>query len=160
MKKILLIGIITIGMGACTEPNYRENKKIVIRPKEKVVEVEEVRKEKVMIKLDLSTNFDFDKFDLKKESKDKIDEFAKKLEGLTGDLNITGHTDTIGSEEYNKTLSKKRAESVWEELKKSIKEDSYNVKVKGMGEMYPLVEEFTKEDREKNRRVEVIFTEK
>jgi OmpA-OmpF porin, OOP family len=57
--------------------------------------------------------FDFDKAVLKPEGKMALDDFADKLRNINYDLIIAvGHTDRIGSEDYNKRLSLRRAEAV------------------------------------------------
>lgn len=57
--------------------------------------------------------FDFDKAVLKPEGKMALDDFADKLRNINYDLIIAvGYADRIGSEEYNKQLSLRRAEAV------------------------------------------------
>lgn len=57
--------------------------------------------------------FDFDKAILKPEGKEALDIFADKLSKIRYDLIIAvGYADRIGSEEYNKRLSMRRAEAV------------------------------------------------
>lgn len=98
---------------------------------------------------------------------DKLTELAKKklnkisalLKQYT-DFNVItkGHTDNIGSQEYNKTLSEKRAKNVLNYLIKkgaiSNKQGSY----KGYGKEKPIADNNTKEGRQKNRRVEIIIS--
>src|SRR5438874_7452602 len=57
--------------------------------------------------------FDFDKYTLKPEARERL----AKISGIVLaypdlKLQVEGHTDSIGSDEYNQTLSEKRAESV------------------------------------------------
>ena len=57
--------------------------------------------------------FDFDKAELKPEGKQALDAFAEKLKGVNYEvITDVGHTDRIGSEQYNKKLSVRRAEAV------------------------------------------------
>ncbi len=57
--------------------------------------------------------FDFDKAVLKPEGKQALDNFASKLGGVNYEVVVSvGHTDRIGSVQYNKGLSMRRAESV------------------------------------------------
>lgn len=57
--------------------------------------------------------FDFDKYYIRSEGKQKLDSFVSDLKELTWEkMTITGHTDRFGSEQYNLKLSKNRAESV------------------------------------------------
>jgi outer membrane protein OmpA-like peptidoglycan-associated protein len=76
--------------------------------------------------------FDFNKSSLKEEGKETLSspELMKKLAKATTTIEIIGHTDTVGSEEYNNELSQKRADSVlkflqslpdFKNIKKSVK---------------------------------------
>lgn len=57
--------------------------------------------------------FDFDKAELKPAGKEALDGFADKLKGVSYEVIVAvGHTDRIGSEQYNKKLSVRRAEAV------------------------------------------------
>ncbi len=69
-------------------------------------------------------------------------------------LNISGHTDNVGSETRNRTISQKRANAVKRYLiKKGINKE--RIKSIGYGEKYPKVDNTTPENRKANRRVEV-----
>jgi OOP family OmpA-OmpF porin len=57
--------------------------------------------------------FDFDKSIVKADGKQELDKFAADLRGVDYDIiNVTGHTDRIGSHDYNTKLSTRRAEAV------------------------------------------------
>lgn len=65
------------------------------------------------ITLSADALFDFDKAILKPQGKASLDEFVSKLNMISYDLVIAvGHTDRLGSDEYNKRLSIRRAEAV------------------------------------------------
>ncbi len=101
--------------------------------------------------------FDFDKADIKPESKPALEEIAKFLkEHPEIKLYIVGHTDNIGKLEYNMELSKKRAEAVVKELveKYGIKKD--RLMGFGVGPLAPVAPNSTEEGRAKNRRVELV----
>lgn len=67
---------------------------------------------------------------------------------------VIGHTDTMGSEQYNIGLSERRAERVRQELiRRGIPENI--IITKGMGESELLVDTADEVDEEKNRRVEI-----
>jgi outer membrane protein OmpA-like peptidoglycan-associated protein len=73
-------------------------------------------------------------------------------------IEISAHTDDVGSNEYNFRLSDKRAESVVKFLvSKNI--DKSRVQSKGYGELQPLVANDSDENRAKNRRVEIKIIE-
>lgn len=74
-------------------------------------------------------------------------------------ISIYGHTDSIGSKEYNKTLSRKRAQSVAQYLvKKGLK--MKRILWHGYGDLRPIEENDTNEGRTKNRRVEFVLSKK
>jgi len=99
--------------------------------------------------------FDFDKAVLKPEGKAKLDDLAEKVKGLNLEVIIAvGHTDSVGSDEYNQKLSVKRADAVKAYLNgKGI--DASKVYTEGKGEKQPVADNKTKEGRAKNRRVEI-----
>lgn len=68
---------------------------------------------------------------------------------------IEGHTDDVGADGYNDRLSKRRADSVRQYLEQNyaLKERAISV---GFGEKKPMVENDNDENRQKNRRVQVI----
>jgi OOP family OmpA-OmpF porin len=69
---------------------------------------------------------------------------------------IEGHTDSIGSEEYNLILSRKRAGSVRDKLVADGIEQG-RITTVGYGKKYPVVSNDTEANRALNRRVEVII---
>jgi OOP family OmpA-OmpF porin len=101
-------------------------------------------------------NFDFDKATLRQEDLAIIDNNAADLDKW-GNVNIevAGHTDSRGSDEYNMILSQQRAEAVRNHLiSKGIAAD--RLTAKGYGESQPVADNDTDEGRFKNRRVELI----
>lgn len=103
--------------------------------------------------------FDFDSYHLKQESfieLNKIVQFLIKNPYLK--VLIAGHTDNIGSHEYNNQLSTQRAREVYNYLlNKNIKKN--RLFYKGFGKSYPIENQDNEEAREKNRRTEIIITE-
>jgi outer membrane protein OmpA-like peptidoglycan-associated protein len=72
-------------------------------------------------------------------------------------VDITGHTDSVGSDEHNMQLSIARASSVATYLE-SQKVLSQRIKTTGMGESQPIASNDTPEGRAQNRRVEIVLT--
>ncbi len=83
--------------------------------------------------------FDFDRAILKQKGKQSLDNLMTKLGKVKYDVIVAvGYTDRIGSEDYNKKLSVKRAEAVKSYLVSTHKIDPSNVFVDGKGEANPV----------------------
>lgn len=101
--------------------------------------------------------FDHDKSALKPEGKAALQELADSIEAKGArvvDIDVIGHTDSDGSEEYNQALSVRRAESVRDYLV-SEGVDASIIDVSGEGESNPITSNATREGRAENRRVEI-----
>jgi OmpA-OmpF porin, OOP family len=98
--------------------------------------------------------FDFDKWNLRPESYVELDRVVKLLmENPTIEIEMSAHTDSYGSDQYNFTLSDNRARSVMEYiLSKGI--SAHRIISQGYGETKPVVPNDTDENRQLNRRVE------
>jgi len=88
----------------------------------------------------------------------KIVLWLKKLEDPI--IVIKSHTDNIGSQIYNINLSDKRADSVKKYLYRHFHIPEHQVKSYSYGETQPITDNSTEEGRQKNRRAEIIVTEK
>ncbi len=102
--------------------------------------------------------FDFNKSNVSETAKAELKEFAEKMADFEQtNITILGHTDNIGSEAANLSVSKKRASSVAGYLaqcgiaKERLTHD-------GLGYSMPVVDNDTPENRAKNRRVEVYVS--
>jgi outer membrane protein OmpA-like peptidoglycan-associated protein len=102
--------------------------------------------------------FDFNKYTLKPEARERL----AKISGIVLaypdlKLEIEGHTDSIGSDDYNQTLSEKRAESVRGYLLSSgVVPD--HITATGLGKSNPVADNSTAEGRKLNRRVEMVVS--
>ena len=101
-------------------------------------------------------NFDFDKFTLRPADLPAIDRDAATLDKQSDvNIEVAGHTDNWGSDEYNMNLSLRRAEAVRNYLiSKGIAAD--RLSAKAYGESRPVADNATDEGRFKNRRVELM----
>lgn len=99
--------------------------------------------------------FDFDKFDLKPESLTSLHRLKKfLLENANVNILISGHTDNVGNENYNQTLSLQRAKSVQGFLVRSGLHPG-RVMVEGKGDKEPLVPNSSPENQALNRRITI-----
>ena len=103
-------------------------------------------------------NFDFDADTLRPESGAVLDEVVKLAQANPGwKFEIGGHTDSLGSADYNQKLSERRAASVVRYLSgQGI--DAARLQAKGYGASRPLLAETDGNDdaRAQNRRVELV----
>ena len=104
--------------------------------------------------------FDFNKSTLRKESENEIAQLTKLLIDIpTMKIEISGHTDSYGSDTYNKTLSHQRAKAVFDRLiQNGIKAD--RLTFMGFGEEKPIDTNETDAGRQMNRRTEFKVTAK
>jgi OmpA-OmpF porin, OOP family len=70
-------------------------------------------------------------------------------------VNIEGHSDSVGDDQYNQALSLKRAEAVRSYLTANMVGDGARLQAAGFGATVPLASNETKEGRAKNRRIDV-----
>ena len=99
--------------------------------------------------------FDFDKAVLKAEAKAKLEDLVSKIKGVKLEVIIAvGHTDSVGTEEYNQRLSVLRAEAIKAYLTSKGIEPS-RVYTEGKGKMQPIGDNKTAAGRAQNRRVEI-----
>ncbi len=118
-----------------------------------------VKKERNQLTLIMPTDvvFDFNKSDIKEEFKPLLDSLYEALTIYSSvTVKIDGHTDNVGSYDYNLKLSKKRAESAKEYLvTKGINKE--RIVTEGNSFSKPVASNATAEERAKNRRIEVVI---
>ena len=100
-------------------------------------------------------NFDFNKSDIRPDSRPVLDEAAEILRANPEvRISIEGHTDAIGSDAYNEKLSVRRAEAVFRYLvNRGVAPE--RMEVVGYGESRPVADNETEQGRAQNRRVEL-----
>lgn len=103
--------------------------------------------------------FDTGKATLKPGAYQTIDRVAQALQQSPGSkVMIEGHTDSVGSESFNQTLSEQRAQAVQAALMQRGVSGS-QITSKGMGETTPVASNDDAGGRQQNRRVELIFNQ-
>jgi len=152
------------GIRAEATDKISENQSLDLRniSADKVIEHEDFKldpiqvaslQENVTIKLN-NIFFDFDKDVLKPESFPELNRIVKMMQEKSGiQIEIAGHTDAIGPENYNLGLSERRAKAVIKYLSDNGVE-AQRLNVVFFGETKPIDTNETKEGRRRNRRVE------
>jgi outer membrane protein OmpA-like peptidoglycan-associated protein len=121
-------------------------------------QVAETRRTALGLVMNLNSNylkFEFDKADLRADDRELLSRVAGIL--LTSKdytISVNGHTDDVGTAEYNQKLSERRAQAVRDYLVK-VGVPAGIISVTGHGKSLPLVRGSTEEARAKNRRVEL-----
>lgn len=102
--------------------------------------------------------FDFDKYELKPGAREKMAKVSGILLAYPGlKIELEGHTDSVGSDEYNQTLSERRANSVRAYLiGQGVPPDT--VTAAGLGKANPVASNSNEAGRLKNRRVEMVVS--
>lgn len=103
-----------------------------------------------------SVHFDFDSYAIKPDSFPTLDAIGQALVSEIPDaiLNVEGHTDSDGSDEYNQNLSEQRAWSVKSYLVQRFGIDPNRLIIVGYGERAPIATNATEQGKALNRRVE------
>ncbi|OQP63454.1 hypothetical protein A3860_24230 [Niastella vici] len=102
--------------------------------------------------------FGFDRSDLNASASGNLDKLAAILKEYPDtDIEVQGHTDSKGTDDYNMKLSERRASSVANYLRgKGV--SSGRIKTKGYGESAPVASNETDAGRAQNRRVNFLIT--
>ena len=103
--------------------------------------------------------FDFDSAELRPESLTELERVVKFMGDVPfAKAMVEGHTDSVGTEEYNQALSDRRAKAVFDYLS-SRGVDPARLSSIGHGELKPIADNTTAEGRQLNRRVMLIRTD-
>ena len=102
--------------------------------------------------------FDTGKYTLRSGAREKLSKISGIVLSHPGlRLEVEGHTDSVGSDEYNQTLSEQRARAVQDYLvQQGIPSNS--VAARGFGKTHPVVSNDTAAGRQQNRRVELVVS--
>jgi len=102
--------------------------------------------------------FDTAKFSLRPVAREKLARVGGIISGHPGlRLDVEGHTDSVGGDDYNQRLSEHRGEAVRDYLTKQGMQ-SGSVTAKGFGKTQPVASNDTAAGRQQNRRVELVIS--
>jgi OOP family OmpA-OmpF porin len=101
--------------------------------------------------------FDHDKSEIRPEHHEYLNKMARILDGIHDlRVEVIGHTDAVGTDEYNIELSKRRAKAIKDYFKfQGIEPDKLEIDFKG--ERQPVDSNNTPEGKQRNRRVDFKF---
>ena len=155
-----IIGAAVGGTAGALIGNYMDKQAEELRRDLDGATVERVG-EGIKITFDSGILFDVDKYNLAEASKENLNQLSETLKKYDDtNILIEGHTDSTGSDSYNKELSEKRADEVSGYLKQQGVAGS-RITTEGYGENQPVADNSTVEGRQQNRRVDVaIFANK
>lgn len=108
---------------------------------------------------DEKVRFGFDKAELSEEARAALDQFAEQLKGQYNRdvyVEIQGHTDATGSDQYNLELGLERAEAVRRYLNQQHGIPLHRISVISYGEAEPIAENANRDGRAQNRRVVLV----
>ena len=105
--------------------------------------------------------FKSDKYELDKEAKASLDDFAGKVKALNEQyyIEIQGHTDDTGSSRYNEDLGQRRADEVRRYLSRNAGLPLMRMSTISYGDTLPVAPNKTKAGRAQNRRVVIVVLE-
>jgi peptidoglycan-associated lipoprotein len=100
-------------------------------------------------------------YEINKDGKAALDEFAGKVKALNEQyfIEIQGHTDDVGSNRYNDELGQHRAESVRRHLSRSAQLPLNRMSTISYGDTLPVSSNKTRKGRAANRRVVLVVLE-
>ena len=108
-----------------------------------------------VVRVELDVKFDFDKSRVREESYSDIKNLADFMQQYPQTTTVVeGHTDSVGTDQYNQRLSERRAEAVRNVLVNEYGVEGGRVNSVGYGESRPVADNSTEEGRQINRRVE------
>jgi outer membrane protein OmpA-like peptidoglycan-associated protein len=138
-------------------PTMREPVAVLVNPDPQTCAKDSLAKFYASMPKDLTFYFEFDKVEFKSDPQAdlRIAEFKSWLDKYPESvLTVTGHTDLVGTPDYNQALGLKRAQIIQKHLEeKGIL--STRIITNSKGENQPLGDYLTEEGRAKNRRTEI-----
>jgi outer membrane protein OmpA-like peptidoglycan-associated protein len=120
------------------------------------LEIERLRDDTLKLTVDSEISFDFNRSDIKPAFRPSLDKLAQLITKYDRTVvHVVGHTDSVGSNTYNQSLSERRAMSVGDYLA-SYGVPRQRLRTEGRGESEPRDSNATEAGRQLNRRVEIF----
>jgi len=149
-----IIGAAIGGAAGAYIGHRMDDKARILRDRLPNAEVERVG-EGILVTFDGGLLFDFDSSALRPEARNRLGRLVQSMSDMPNvDILVAGHTDSVGSEDYNYDLSLRRARSAVDYLA-SQGIDRSRLRMAGLGESEPVATNDTEAGRQQNRRIEV-----
>jgi outer membrane protein OmpA-like peptidoglycan-associated protein len=160
-KKIAAFDSITVGIDITDKENNVFKNESAAAASVKFIKREQQKTQKMghrVIEKYALILFDFNSAEIKERNKTVVDRIIQRLKKFpSAKINIIGHTDNIGKDEYNLNLSERRAEAVFDQMLETGMISLENITYTGVGPNNPLYDNLTPEGRSLNRTVTVTL---
>lgn len=144
-------------IGHSMDERERKLREIAADRDAKAMQVERLKEDVVRVSVSAESSFDVNKADIKSEFKPTLNKVADVLQSDGRQtIRVVGHTDSVGSDDYNQTLSERRAKAVGDYLAGQGVAAS-QITTEGRGEREPRATNTTADGRTQNRRVEIYL---
>ena len=152
-----IIGAVVGGAAGAVIGHQMDEKAERIAAELENAEVERVG-EGILVTFESGILFDFDSSNLRAEARSNLSELASSLSDMSDDVEllVAGHTDSVGTDEYNFALSERRAQAAADYLMTRGLPPS-KINITGLGESEPVASNDTEMGRQQNRRVEIAI---
>ncbi len=162
-KKGKYIGAVAGAIGGAAVGNYMDKqqaelkKELAAEAARNELQIIELPGNALKIGLASEVSFDVDKFAIKDSALPTYQKIGRILSSYDKTIiHVVGHTDSSGADQYNQTLSERRASAVGNELiHQSV--DGSRIRLEGRGEREPVADNGTAAGRTKNRRVDIVI---
>ena len=153
-ERIVGAGIGAIAGGAVGAYMDRQEQELRRRTAGTGVDIER-QGDELVLTMPSGITFAFDRYDIQPQFRPTLDQIAETLREYPQTMiDVYGHTDSVGSDAYNQTLSENRARSVADYLS-ARGVQPVRIATRGFGESQPTASNATDEGRAANRRVEL-----
>ena len=153
-EQIIGAGIGAIAGGAIG--NYMDRQEAELRRQTAGTGVDVIRQgDELLLSMPSGITFAFNRYDIQPQFQATLNEVAQTLNAYPSTMiDVLGHTDSIGSDAYNQTLSEQRARAVANYLiARGV--NRARIATRGYGETMPIADNATEAGRAANRRVEI-----
>lgn len=149
-------GALGAGAGAYLDKQQTEfEQQLAYERDQHQIEIERQQNEVLKLTMSSEVSFDFNSARIKPSFESSLDKIANIMNRYPQTrIVVVGHTDSVGSEQYNLELSLRRANAVADYLMMRNVMRS-RVGTEGRGELEPIADNATTQGRAKNRRVEI-----